>query len=110
MGQIARSIMEEGGRLAVSSRGVGSLKRSPNGVMEVQSDFRLAAAADIVINPSAPDAYVDAITEAPDWVYNAATNEWMMAEAIEEAKNITKRNLDEAQVLATWAKFVKSFK
>lgn len=109
MGEIARSIMEGGGRLAVSSRGIGSIKKV-NGIMEVQSDFRLAVAGDIVINPSAPDAYVDAIMEAPEWIFNSVTNEWMMAEAIAEASQITKKNLDEAHVLAVFAKFVKSFK
>ncbi|PNX49280.1 MAG: primosomal protein [Thermoplasmata archaeon M11B2D] len=68
-GQIARGLMEDGGRLGVSSRGLGSLKEV-NGVHEVQSDFMLNTAGDIVADPSAPDAYVRGIMEGREWVWN----------------------------------------
>jgi hypothetical protein len=70
MGGIARGLMESGVRLGVSSRGMGSLKMNKEGVNEVQSDFRLATAADIVADPSAPNAWVDGIMEGVEWVYD----------------------------------------
>ncbi len=69
MGNIARGIIESGGSLGVSSRGMGSIKES-NGIKEVQSDFFLATAADIVADPSAPDAFVQGIMEGVDWVWD----------------------------------------
>jgi hypothetical protein len=68
MGNIVKNLMDEGASLGVSSRAMGSLKPK-NGVMEVQEDFHLATAADIVADPSAPDAYVNAVMESADWVY-----------------------------------------
>ena len=65
MGQIAAGLIEDGAQLGVSSRGMGSLKEGKDGVMEVQDDFYLATAADIVADPSAPDAFVNGIME-PD--------------------------------------------
>lgn len=94
MGNIARNIMESGGKLAVSSRGLGSLRKQGD-AMVVQEDLYLATAADIVINPSAPDAYVESIMESPDWYWNAATNEWMMAEIMEDLKQTKKNQLSE---------------
>jgi hypothetical protein len=67
MGTIARQIIEGGGQLGVSSRGMGSLK-SENGVNIVQDDFYLATAADIVADPSAPDAFVRSIMENKEWM------------------------------------------
>ena len=67
MGNIARQIMEGGGQLGVSSRGMGSLKVE-NGINVVQGDFHLATAADIVADPSAPGAFVQGIMEGKEWV------------------------------------------
>jgi len=67
MGNIARNLIEGGGQLGVSSRGMGSLK-SINGINVVQSDFRLATAADIVADPSAPGAFVQGIMEGKEWM------------------------------------------
>jgi hypothetical protein len=67
MGNIARQIIEGGGQLGVSSRGLGSLK-SINGVNIVQDDFHLATAADIVADPSAPGAFVQGIMEGKEWM------------------------------------------
>jgi hypothetical protein len=68
MGRIVRELIDEGANLGVSSRGLGSLKEK-NGINEVQDDFMLATAADIVADPSAPDAYVQGIMEGKEWVF-----------------------------------------
>ena len=70
MGKIASSLVEEGVKLGVSSRGIGSLKPTREGVNVVGDDFMLATAADIVADPSAPDAFVEGIMEGKDWVWD----------------------------------------
>ena len=69
MGKIAESLISEGVKLGVSSRGIGSLRPSRDGVNIVGEDFMLATAADIVADPSAPDAFVEGIMEGKDWVW-----------------------------------------
>lgn len=69
-GNIVKNLMAEGAQLGVSSRGMGTLKENRDGVMEVQDDFYLATAADIVADPSAPDAFVRGIMEGVEWVMN----------------------------------------
>ena len=69
MGKIASSLLDEGVTLGVSSRGVGSLRESSNGCKVVGEDFMLATAADIVADPSAPDAFVSGIMEGKEWVW-----------------------------------------
>ena len=69
MGKIAQSLLGEGVKLGVSSRGIGSLKEDTDGVKVVGEDFMLATAADIVADPSAPDAFVDGIMEGKEWVW-----------------------------------------
>jgi hypothetical protein len=69
MGKIAKSLIDEGVKLGVSSRGVGSLQEK-SGVNYVRDDFMLATAADIVADPSAPDAFVEGIMEGKEWVWN----------------------------------------
>jgi hypothetical protein len=68
-GNIVKNLMDEGARLGVSTRGMGSLKER-NGCMEVQDDFHLATAGDIVADPSAPDAFVHGIMEGKEWVWD----------------------------------------
>ena len=70
MGKIASSLIGEGVTLGVSSRGVGSLREDTNGVKVVGEDFMLATAADIVADPSAPDAFVSGIMEGKEWVWD----------------------------------------
>jgi len=70
MGNIAKSLIDEGVKLGVSSRGVGSLSKTNEGYSVVGEDFTLATAADIVADPSAPDAFVDGIMEGKDWVWD----------------------------------------
>jgi hypothetical protein len=68
MGRIVKNLIDEGAQLGVSSRGMGSLKLNKEGVNEVQDDFYLATAGDIVADPSAPDAFVRGIMEGKEWV------------------------------------------
>lgn len=82
-GNIVKNLMQEGAQLGVSSRGMGSLKENNKGVMEVQDDFYLATAADIVADPSAPDAFVRGIMEGVEWIWD---NGVLKAEKIEEMK------------------------
>ena len=72
MGKIASSLLGEGVKLGVSSRGIGSLKEDTDGVKVVGEDFMLATAADIVADPSAPDAFVDGIMEGKEWVWEGS--------------------------------------
>lgn len=106
-GNIAKGLMESGARLGVSSRGLGNLKQNDKGIMEVQSDFRLAAAADIVADPSAPDAFVNGIMEGV-FEFNEGTGEWekMMAEK-KEIGRLSKSQLQE-QALARFKRFMES--
>ena len=69
MGKIAESLLSEGVKLGVSSRGIGSLTQNREGVNIVSDDFMLATAADIVADPSAPDAFVEGIMDGKDWVW-----------------------------------------
>ena len=70
MGKIAESLLKDGVTLGVSSRGIGSLKDNSKGYKEVGEDFMLATAADIVADPSAPDAFVQGIMEGKEWVWD----------------------------------------
>ena len=72
MGKIASSLIDEGVKLGVSSRGIGSLKPTREGINVVGDDFMLATAADIVADPSAPDAFVEGIMEGKDWVWDGS--------------------------------------
>ena len=69
-GKIVKNLIDEGARLGVSSRGMGSLKPGKDGIQEVQGDFYLATAADIVAAPSAPDAFVAGIMEGKEWIWD----------------------------------------
>ena len=84
MGRIVKVLIDEGASLGVSSRGLGSLKER-NGINEVQSDFMLATAADIVADPSAPDAYVQGIMENKEWTF---VNGIFQEKELEESKEM----------------------
>lgn len=86
MGNIAKGILESGGKLGVSSRGMGSVTPSRDGTMVVGDDFMLATAADIVADPSAHIAFVEAVMENTDWVYDAASGNWLALEQLERTK------------------------
>jgi len=78
MGKIAAGLYEEGVKLGVSSRGVGSLCPTTEGYSVVGEDFMLSTAADIVHDPSAPNAFVNGILEGVDWIYDSTHNEWLL--------------------------------
>jgi hypothetical protein len=87
MGKIAKNFIEEGVRLGVSSRGLGSVKLNKEGVNEVQDDFHLAT-VDIVADPSAPDAFVQGIMESAEWILE---NGVWKAVQIEQAQNLIRK-------------------
>ena len=106
-GKIAKSLLDEGVSLGVSSRGMGSLKKESNCNI-VQDDFMLATAADIVADPSAPGAFVDGIMEGKEWVWdNGILKESAVAEIKKEIDSATLRNLQERKISA-FSKFLKS--
>ena len=86
MGNIVKGLINEGANLGVSSRGLGSLKANGQGIMEVQTDFKLATAADIVADPSAPDAFVQGVMEGREWVWEASSGDWLAAPIVESIK------------------------
>lgn len=97
-GKIVKNMIDEGVKFGVSSRGVGSLKTTKDGINEVQSDFNLAA-VDIVADPSAPDAFVEGVMEGKDWVYE--NGNWRQIETIKQViKRTSKRDLEEAKLQA----------
>ena len=106
-GKIAKSLLDEGVRLGVSSRGMGSLKKE-SACNVVQDDFMLATAADIVADPSAPDAFVDGIMEGKEWIWdNGILKESAIAEIKKEIDQATLRNLQERKISA-FDKFLRS--
>ena len=108
MGKIASNLLGEGVKLGVSSRGVGSLNKTNEGYSVVGEDFTLATAADIVADPSAPDAFVDGIMEGKEWVWdNGILKEAAVAEIKQEIDQATLINLQERKVSAFEA-FLKS--
>ena len=100
-GKIVKSLIDEGASLGVSSRGMGSIRQTPEGINEVQGDFQLATAGDIVADPSAPNAFVNGVMEGVDWIYDAASNSWRSQAVIEEivnTGNVNARELQEKKV------------
>lgn len=98
-GAIVKSLMDEGAQLGVSSRGMGSLKAGKSGAQEVQKDFYLATAADIVADPSAPDAFVNGIMESKEWVWeNGVIREATIADYETEIKKASKSELESVKL------------
>jgi len=97
MGKIARSLIDEGVCLGVSSRGVGSLREDRNGYKVVGEDFMLATAADIVADPSAPDAFVQGIMEGKEWIWEGGKLREQLAENTKRRINtlVDQRRLEE---------------
>jgi len=100
MGNIAKSLIDEGVKLGVSSRGIGSLKMTREGVNIVGDDFMLATAADIVADPSAPDAFVEGIMEGKDWVWDGGILREKYAEKTYKTINtlVDQKKLDEQKL------------
>ena len=106
MGKIVKSLMNEGGKLGVSSRGMGSLDQK-NGANYVRDDFYLATAADIVADPSAPNAFVEGIMEGKEWVWdNGALLEAELVE-LKRKFDVKKRQRDAKVEALEFAKFLK---
>ena len=106
MGKIAEALISEGVKLGVSSRGIGSLKSTREGVNVVGDDFMLSTAADIVADPSAPDAFVEGIMEGKEWVFEGGILREKLAEKTYKQINTlaTQRQLDEnkAKLFEDW--------
>ena len=106
MGKIVKNIMDEGGTLGVSSRGMGSLEQK-NGANYVKPDFMLAAAADIVADPSAPKAFVNGIMEGKEWVWNnGLLKEVEINDIVETIESSVRKKIPNLEALA-FAKFLK---
>ena len=123
MGKIVKNLIDEGAQLGISSRGMGSLKQGKDGIMEVQKDFMLATAGDIVADPSAPDAFVNGIMEGVEFYYDVAAGTWMkmaakeaqiaeqkFEKAVEEVKQTARRSARELEEQASklFSKFLDS--
>lgn len=108
-GNIAKALIESGANLGVSTRGLGSLKTNGLGIDEVQNDFRLATAADIVAEPSAPSAFVKGIMEGVQWFYDEANRNWKQAQLIEQTKKMNKDELNRNAV-QLFEKFVSNLR
>ena len=106
MGNIVKNLISEGAQLGVSSRGMGSIKEGKDGLMEVQDDFYLATAGDIVADPSAPDAFVQGIMEGVEWIWD---NGILKAQRIEEYKEQLNRGARQRISEETAIKVFKQF-
>jgi hypothetical protein len=116
MGSIVNGLLQDGASLGVSSRALGSLKaiktESPEGkeLQEVQDDLKLLA-IDVVMDPSAPDAYVNAVNENKEWVYNTVAGMWMEQVVERHKKTIkTTKKLSEQQKLGLFESFLRNIK
>ena len=108
MGKIAESLLSEGVKLGVSSRGMGSIK-NVDGVNHVGEDFMLATAADIVADPSAPDAFVDGIMEGKEWVWEGNVLREMRCNEVKKSiNNIVDQEILEANKLRLFADFLSN--
>ena len=106
MGGIVKNLMDEGAKLGVSSRGMGSLDQK-NGVNYVRNDFYLATAADIVADPSAPNAFVEGIMEGKEWIWNnGMISEAEVAEIKENIEENSRTNNSKSNALE-FAKFLQ---
>ena len=100
MGKLAESLISEGVKLGVSSRGIGSLRPTREGVNMVGDDFMLSTAADIVADPSAPDAFVEGIMEGKDWIWDGGILREQQARKTYKTINtlVTNKQLDEKKL------------
>jgi len=107
-GKIVKSLIDEGVKLGVSSRGMGTLKETRGGAQEVQDDFYLATAADIVADPSAPSAFVQGIMEGKEWVYlNGILTEKIISGIKKDVSKASRKQMEESFQKA-WTKFVNA--
>jgi hypothetical protein len=108
-GNIVKNLIDEGAQLGVSSRGMGTLKDN-RGSQEVQSDFMLSTAADIVADPSAPEAFVNGVMEGVEWVYDAASSSFRSMEIVDEIEKVGIKDAKklEEQKIVMFEKFMRS--
>lgn len=106
-GQIVRNLLDDGAKLGVSSRGLGSLEQK-GGAQVVKDDFQLATAADIVADPSAPEAFVEGIMEGVEWVMENGILKAREMEAMQNELRSAKLNKLEETKLNLWKKFVEN--
>jgi hypothetical protein len=114
MGNIVKTFIDEGVKVGVSTRGLGSVKQTKEGIMEVQDDFHLAT-VDVVTDPSGPNCFVNGIMENTEYYYDIASGTWRAQEFIEEAVKKVKaqytrtvRRIDESDAARLFENFVKS--
>ena len=107
MGQIAKNLLREGVQLGVSSRGVGSLE-SKGGSNYVRDDFMLTTAADIVADPSAPDAFVNGIMEGKEWVWNNGAFKEAELQQVKEDLERVSRGALEGKILESFEKLLSN--
>jgi len=106
MGKIVKTLMDEGTKLGVSSRGMGSLDER-DGAKYVRNDFYLAAAADIVADPSAPSAFVQGIMEGKEWVWNHGSLIEAHVAEVKRSFDVKKRQRQANEAALAFAKFLK---
>ncbi len=106
MGKIVKNLMDEGAKLGVSSRGMGSLEQK-NGANYVRDDFYLATAADIVADPSAPNAFVQGIMEGKEWVWNNGSLVEAHVADLKKKFDVKQRQINVNEVALEFAKFLK---
>jgi len=123
MGEIVKSLLDEGVKIGVSTRGLGSVKPTKDGIMEVQDDFHLAT-VDIVTDPSGPNCFVNGMMENVEFYYDIASNSWLpkeqqeeVAQVVEEISNTVKtyykrtvRQIDEGTASALFERFISSLR
>lgn len=107
MGKIAKNLLDEGVKLGVSSRGLGSITVK-DGVNYVGEDFMLATAADIVADPSAPDAFVEGIMEGKEWVWESGVLREVELEKIKEAIDHSAVSQLQERKIAAFSQFLRS--
>jgi len=111
MGKIVKAYIDDGSQLGISSRGMGSVRENKEGVMEVQEDFMLATAGDIVADPSAPDAFVQGVMEGVDWIYDVAEQTWKAQQSFDQIEDEVRSNIDdltEEQKMRIFNRFINS--
>ena len=106
MGKIVKNLMDEGAKLGVSSRGMGSLEQK-NGANYVRDDFYLATAADIVADPSAPNAFVEGIMEGKEWVWNNGSLVEAHVADLKKKFDVKQRQIRVNEAALEFAKFLK---
>lgn len=116
MGEIVKTFIDEGVKVGVSTRGLGSVKPTKEGIMEVQNDFHLST-VDVVTDPSGPNCFVNGIMENTEYYYDIASGTWRAQEIIEQAvKEVKKqykrtiRTVDEAYAAKLLENFIRSLK